>query len=154
MAFKGMEVTKTFVPCVFLGLLVFLFPACNRTTTTKSEVTELRIPRGAGGVGFLPLLVMEKYSLVERQAEEAGITGLRVRWIDLGGPAVMNDALLSGAVDFIAAGPPAFIVLWDRTQDSVKVKGVAAMSSLPMYLNTRSDHLNKLEDITERDKIA
>src|SRR5215510_4093159 len=119
-----------------------------------AEVAEIRIPRGAGGVGFLPLLVMEKYSLVERQAQEAGIAGLRVRWIDLGGPAVMNDALLSGAVDFIAAGPPAFIVLWDRTQDSVKVKGVAAMSSLPMYLNTRAEHLKTLDDITERDKIA
>ena len=31
---------------------------------------------------------------------------------------VMNDALLSGSVDFIAAGPPAFITLWDRTRGS------------------------------------
>lgn len=154
MAFKGMEVTKTFVPCVFLGLLVFLLPACNRTTTTKSEVTELRIPRGAGGVGFLPLLVMEKYSLIERQAREAGISNLHVNWIDLGGPAVMNEALLSGAADFIAAGPPAFIILWDRTRDSAKVLGVGAMSSLPMYLNARSEHLKKLDDVTSQDKIA
>ena len=28
----------------------------------------------------------------------------------------MNDSLLSGAVDFIAAGPPAFLILWDRTE--------------------------------------
>jgi NitT/TauT family transport system substrate-binding protein len=58
----------------------------------------------------------------------------------------MNDSLLSGAVDFIAAGPPAFIILWDRTQDSAKVKGAAAMTSLPMYLNARADHLKKLDD--------
>src|SRR5262245_20456678 len=129
--------------------------ACKKPPSTpRGEVTEIRIPRGAGGIGFLPLLVMEKYSLIERQAQEAGIPNLRVQWIDLGGPAVMNDSLLSGAVDFIAAGPPAFIVLWDRTQDSAKVKGVAAMSSLPMYLNTRSDHLKKLDDVTEQDKIA
>ena len=138
-----------------IAALCFLLSACNRTPNgPASEVTEVRIPRGAGGIGFLPLLVMEKYALVEQQAKEAGITNLRVRWIDLGGPAVMNDSLLSGAVDFIAAGPPAFIVLWDRTQDSAKVKGVAAMSSLPMYLNTRSDHLKKLDDITDGDKIA
>ena len=61
---------------------------------------------------------------------------LEVQWIDLGGPSAMNDALLSGAVDFIAAGPPAFLVLWDRTRDSAKVTGVAAMTSLPMYLNS------------------
>src|SRR5262245_978923 len=140
--------------CILVSLLLIV-PACNKPASSKTaEVTEVRIPRGAGGVGFLPLLVMEKYALIERQAQEAGIPNLRVRWLDLGGPAVMNDSLLSGAVDFIAAGPPAFIVLWDRTRDSAKVKGVAAMSSLPMYLNARADHLKKLDDITDRDKIA
>src|SRR5437763_1221419 len=120
----------------------------------SAKLQEVRIPTGAGGVGFLPLLVMQKNQLVEKHAAEAGIAGLRVRWIDIGGPAVMNDALLSGSVDFIAAGPPAFIVLWDRTRESQKVKGVAAMSSLPMYLNTRSDRLKKLDDLTDQDKIA
>jgi NitT/TauT family transport system substrate-binding protein len=140
--------------CGFVSLW-FMASACNRPVIKNTaEVTEVRIPRGAGGVGFLPLLVMEKYALIERQAQEAGIPNLRVRWIDLGGPAVMNDSLLSNAVDFIAAGPPAFIVLWDRTRDSAKVNGVAAMSSLPMYLNARVDHLKKLDDITDRDKIA
>jgi NitT/TauT family transport system substrate-binding protein len=97
---------------------------------------------------------MEKYQLVEQQAKRAEIPELRVQWIDLGGPAVMNDSLLSGAVDFIAAGPPAFIILWDRTQDSAKVHGAAAMSSLPMYLNAGAEHLRKLDDITDKDKIA
>src|SRR5215467_14392654 len=140
--------------CAFVSL--WLLPsACNKPSAIPGgEVTEVRIPRGAGGIGFLPLLVMEKYSLIERQAQEAGIPNLHVQWIDLGGPAVMNDSLLSGAVDFIAAGPPAFIVLWDRTQDSTKVKGAAAMSSLPMYLNARADHLKKLDDLTDKDKIA
>ncbi len=64
------------------------------------------------------------------------------------GPAVMNDALLSGSVDFIAAGPPAFITLWDRTRGSADVRGVAAMSSLPMYLNTTRRALTTLDDLT------
>jgi NitT/TauT family transport system substrate-binding protein len=137
---------------ILLTLVVFC--GCNRREDTAGEVTEVRIPRGAGGVGFLPLLVMEKYQLIERQAQAAGMGELAVRWIDLGGPAVMNDALLSGSADFIAAGPPAFIVLWDRTLGSSNVMGAAAMSSLPMYLNTRAAHLKKLDDITEQDKIA
>lgn len=119
-----------------------------------AEVGEVRFPVGAGGVGFLPLLVMEKYKLIEKYAQEAGITDLHVRWINLGGPSVMNDALLSGSVDFIAAGPPAFLTLWDKTLGSVKVKGVAAMTSLPMYLNARPDRLKKLDDITDHDRIA
>ena len=115
---------------------------------------ELRIPTGAGGVGFLPLFVMREHGLIEKHARAAGVEDVSVRWIDIGGPAVMNDALLSGSVDFIAAGPPAFITLWDRTRDSAGIKGVAAMASLPMYLNTRSAHLRTLEDLTEQDKIA
>ncbi len=55
-----------------------------------AEVNEIRIPTGAGGVGFLPLLVMEKYQLIEKHAK------VKVHWINIGGPAVMNDALLSG----------------------------------------------------------
>lgn len=115
---------------------------------------ELRIPTGAGGVGFLPLLVMRSEGLIEKHAAAAGIEDLNVRWIDIGGPAVMNDALISGSVDFIAAGPPGFLTLWDRTQGSVGVKGVAAMAALPMYLNTSADHLNSLEDLRQSDKIA
>ncbi len=135
---------------LFLLLLVALCLA----GAASAEVNEVRIPTGAGGVGFLPLLVMEKYQLIEKHAKAAGIANLRVRWIKLGGPSVMNDALLSGSADFISAGPPAFITLWDRTLSSVKVKGVAAMSSLPMYLNTRAENLKKLDDVTDRDRIA
>jgi NitT/TauT family transport system substrate-binding protein len=140
------------------GLIVGLvfMAACNRPAPPSpgGEITELRIPRGAGGIGFLPLLVMEKYGLIEREAGQNGLSNLSVNWIDLGGPAVMNDALLSGAADFIAAGPPAFIILWDRTQGSANVMGAAAMSSLPMYLNVRSDRVKKLDDISGQDKIA
>lgn len=142
--------------CRFVALaLCLLLAACSKPATSPgSEVTEVRIPRGAGGVGFLPLLVMEKDHLVEDQARSAGLQNVHVNWIDLGGPSAMNEALLSGSVDFIAAGPPAFLILWDRTRDSAKVLGVAAMSSLPMYLNARSDRLHKLDDFTEKDKIA
>ena len=104
-------------------------------------------------MGFLPLVVMEKHGLIEQHARKAGVE-VRVRWIDLGGPAIVNDALLSGSADFIAAGPPAFITLWDRTRSSVQVKGVAAMTSLPMYLNTRAAHLHGLDDLTDSDRIA
>jgi NitT/TauT family transport system substrate-binding protein len=120
----------------------------------SSGGTEIRFPLGAGGVGFLPLYVMRDLQLIEKHARAAGLGDLTVRWIDLGGPAVMNDALLSGSVDFIAAGPPAFITLWDRTRGSADVRGVAAMSSLPMYLNTTNPGLTSIDDLTATDKIA
>lgn len=135
-------------------LLLLLLAGCGSNETTSGQATEIRIPRGAGGVGFLPLLMMEKFQLVERHAKEAGIESLKVQWIELGGPSAMNDGLLSGSVDFIAAGPPAFLILWDKTGNTMPVKGVAAMTSLPMYLNTTAAHFKKLDDVTDKDKIA
>jgi NitT/TauT family transport system substrate-binding protein len=114
----------------------------------------VRIPTGAGGVGFLPLLLMRDHGLIEKHAAAAGLTDLAVEWIDLGGPSVMNDALISGAVDFIAAGPPAFLTLWDATRENLDVRGVAAISSMPMYLNSRREDLNSLDDLGEGDKVA
>ena len=130
--------------------LLALVSACG----SSSNENMVRIPLGAGGVGFLPLHVMRDQRLIEKQAQAIGISDLEVQWIELGGPAVMNDALLSGSVDFIAAGPPAFLTLWDRTRGSVNVKGVAAIAALPMYLNTRASHLNSLEDLKGNDRIA
>jgi NitT/TauT family transport system substrate-binding protein len=119
----------------------------------RSEVSELRVPLGAGGFGFLPLEMMKRHRLVEKHAAEAGLQ-LTVNWANVGGPAVMNDALLSGSAHFISAGPPAFLTLWDRTKGNLNVKGVAAMSSIPMYLNARAEHLRSLDDLQPTDKIA
>jgi len=123
------------------------------TAPARAEVTELRVPLGAGGFGFLPLHMMKKFQLVEKEAEKMGIK-LTVNYSNIGGPSVMNDALLSGSADFISAGPPAFLILWDRTKGKGDVKGVAAMSTIPMYLNTKADHLKKIEDLQPDDKIA
>lgn len=132
-----------------MAVLAVALAACG-----SRPANEIRIPRGAGGVGFLPLLVMEKYRLIEKHAAEAGIANVTVRWVDLGGPSVVNDALLSGAADYAAAGPPAMLTLWDRTRSSIGVAGVAAMTSLPMYLNTHASHLRTVDDLRDGDKIA
>ena len=103
------------------ALVIAIAPAVAR-----AEVTELKIPLGAGGFGFLPLHMMQKYNLIEKYAEEAGLK-VTVSWSNIGGPAVMNDALLSGSAHFISAGPPAFLTLWDRTRGNMGVKSIAAI---------------------------
>jgi NitT/TauT family transport system substrate-binding protein len=119
----------------------------------NAEVSKLNIPLGAGGFGFLPLHMMKEYKLIEKHAEKAG-QKVTINWANIGGPSVMIDALLSGSADFISAGPPSFLLLWDRTKDTAGVKGVAAISSMPMYLNARAPHLKSLDDLKEGDKIA
>jgi NitT/TauT family transport system substrate-binding protein len=138
---------KKYVALLALGAVALI------SVSAKAEVSELRVPLGAGGFGFLPLYMMKKYELVEKEAAKSGLK-LTVNWAKIGGPSVMNDALLSGSADFISAGPPSFLILWDRTKGKGDVKGVAAMSTMPMYLNTRAEHLKKLDDIKQGDKIA
>lgn len=118
-----------------------------------AEVSQLNIPLGAGGFGFLPLHMMKEHNLIEKHAKAAG-QDVKVNWANIGGPSVMIDALLSGSADFISAGPPSFLLLWDRTKGTANVKGVAAISSMPMFLNARAPHLKSLEDLKEGDKIA
>src|ERR1043165_133009 len=126
---------------VLLAAALLLAPALAR-----AEVDTVKIPKGAGGVGFLALTVMEEKKLVEAEAQKMGLN-LKADYILLGGPAVVNDMLLAGAAHFAPAGPPAFITIWDRTASNMKVKGVAAMTSIPMYLNTKAPHLKSLKDL-------
>ncbi|MDO9025956.1 ABC transporter substrate-binding protein [Zwartia sp.] len=119
----------------------------------RADVTELKVPLGAGGFGFLPLHIMKQHNLVEKHAAKLGHT-MKVNWSNIGGPSAMIDALLSGSAHFISAGPPSFLILWDRTKGNANVKGVAAMSSMPMNLNTRAEHLKSIDDLRPTDKIA
>ncbi len=133
--------------------IVLLAAIAISPLAARAEVSELRIPLGAGGFGFLPLYIMQKNHLIEKHAEKAG-QKVTVNWANIGGPSVMIDALLSGSADFISAGPPSFLILWDKTKGSADVKGVAAMSSMPMHLNTRAAHLKSIDDLKKTDKIA
>src|SRR3977135_1753548 len=90
------------------ALGIFALPAGAR-----AEVSELRVPLGAGGFGFPPLVLRQNHKLIEKYAAEAGIN-VTVSWPKLGGASVMNDILLSGEGHIISAGPPPFITLWDR----------------------------------------
>lgn len=137
-----------------IGTICGALLAMHGFAAVAAEVRELRIPKGAGGIGFLPLLVMESQKSIEKHAAELGNKGLKVTYANLGGPAVVNDALLSGAAHMAPAGPPAFLFLWDRTRDNAQITGIAAMTSLPMYLNTSNPNIKALRDITEKDRMA
>ena len=51
---------------------------------------------------------MEHEHLVEKHPREAGLPELRVNWVILSSGASVNDALLSGGVQFVAGGPAPF----------------------------------------------
>jgi NitT/TauT family transport system substrate-binding protein len=128
--------------------LLLLFSAGAR-----AEVSEITVAKQFG-VSFLPLMVMEHEGLAEKRAKAAGIEGLKVNWISVAGPSVMNDGLLSGSMQFGAQGAPSLITLWERTRRNVGVKGVAAITTYPLYLVSRNPNVRSIRDFSSADKIA
>ena len=56
-----------------VALLSLAVAACAALPTivpAKAEISEMRIPLGAGGFGFLPLHMMKHYGLIEKKAAE------------------------------------------------------------------------------------
>ena len=74
--------------------------------------------------------------------------------LKVAGPSVMNDGVVSGAIQFIAVGAPSLITLWEKTRDSVGVKGVCAMTTYPLYLNVRNPAVKSIKDFTDKDRIV
>jgi NitT/TauT family transport system substrate-binding protein len=118
-----------------------------------AEMSELSVAQQYG-VSFLPLMVMERDKLVERHAKSAGLGEVKMNWVSVAGPSVMNDGVISGAIQFIAVGAPSLITLWDKTKGNVQVKGVSAMTTYPLYLNVRNPNIKSIRDFTDKDKIA
>ena len=119
----------------------------------RAEMSEINVAQQYG-VSFLPLMVMERDKLVEKHAKAAGLGDVKVNWVKVAGPSVMNDGVISGAIQFIAVGAPSLITLWDKTQGNVQVKGVSAMTTYPLYLNVRNPNIKSVRDFSDKDKIA
>ncbi|MEW5888973.1 MAG: ABC transporter substrate-binding protein [Pseudomonadota bacterium] len=119
----------------------------------RAEVSELKIAQQYG-ISYLPLMIMEDQKLVEKHAKAAGISDLKVSWSKFAGGNVMNDALLSGSLHFASGGVGPLVTLWAKTKGNYDVKAVAAINSMPLYLNTRNPNVKSLKEFTEKDKIA
>ena len=133
-----------------LGLAALML--ATAATAPRAEVSEVTIAQQFG-VAFLPFMLMERDNLVEKHAKAAGIA-LKTNWQKVAGPSVINDGLLSGTVHFGAVGAPSLITLWSKTKSNVGIKGMAAMTSYPLYFVTRNPDLKSLKDLSQKDKVA
>ena len=117
----------------------------------RAQALALRIAR-IQGVNFLPLYVMERRRLVEKQAAALGVVGLTVDWVNFAGGGGATDAMLSGSIDMVSAGPGNMLLLWDRTRGAVR--GIVSNAALPARLITRDPRIRTLADYGENDRIA
>lgn len=120
-----------------------------------AEANELRISKGFG-LHYLPLYIMEKQRLVEKHAAAAGLGDVKVSYRVLDGGNVINDAMLSGALDIASGGVPGFITLWDKARNipQSQVMGLTGVGAGSVWLVTRNPNVKTLADFTDKDKIA
>jgi len=118
-----------------------------------AEVNEVRFARQLG-LGYLQFHIMQDRGLVEKHAHQMGLGSVNTQWLPLATPTALTDALLTGNVDVVGIGLPAFLTMWDKTRGDANVNAIAAMNCQPAYLNTRKEHIKSIRDFTENDRIA
>ena len=138
---------------VSLCLLGFVV-ALGFSTPVRAETSELRVAKQYE-LSYLQMMLMEEQGLVERHAKAASLRDVKVTWSTFRSSDVMNDALLSGNVDFASVGAPGLAIIWSRTRGTPQeVKAAFGYNYFPTALNTRDPNIKSLADYTEKDKIA
>ncbi len=130
-----------------------LLAAFTWSATAQAEVKEITVAQQYG-ISYLPMMLMDEQKLIEKHAKALGLGDVKVSWSRFKGGTEMNDAILSNNLHFASGGVGPLITLWAKTKGSYDVKAVAAMNSMPLYLNTRNPNVKTLKDFTEKDKIA
>ena len=134
-----------------LMVMSLVAPGNAQAAAPSAEVKQIRLARQYG-LGYLPLIVLEEQRLIEKRAEAADLGQLKTTWTTVTGGAAATDALLSGSVDYISTGVTPLVLLWAKTGG--EVKGVAALDTTPILLNTVNPAVRSVKDFTSADRIA
>lgn len=120
---------------------------------TAEEASTVRLAQQFG-LPFLPLTVMKEKKLLESAAAAAGVPGLAVTWAQFANGTVMNEALISNNLDVASGGIGPMITAWSKTRRNLQIRGVAALGSQPLLLNTINSAVKTIADLSAADKIA
>ena len=137
--------TRLFASALAIALVAAL-PA-------RADVNEIKIGKQYG-LPYIQFVIMEDQGLIEKHAKSQGLSDVKVQWTTLGGPAQINDGLISGAIDVGAVGLPNLITLWEKTRTNVQVRAIAGLNFMPLILLTRDPKIKALKDYGEKDRIA
>jgi NitT/TauT family transport system substrate-binding protein len=121
-------------------------------SSSRAEARTVRIAKQYG-ISYLPLTVMQEKKLLESEGKKLGLD-LSTEWVRFTGGPPMNEALISGNLDFASGGVGPLVTIWSRTVKNMKVKGIAALNAMPLYLNTIKPEIKTIKDFTEKDRIA
>lgn len=165
---KPIRLRSWFVHCAYVCALLAVFSSASAARfgvelQPEGQIgAELRDKQESGrvriaqqyGLGYLPLMIMRQLALIEKHASAARLSNVQVHWTLYPSGQAMNEALKLGFLDFASGGVVPLLRLWDETQNSAGVKGVAALASMPLYLNTRRLEVRSVRDFSDTDRIA
>ncbi|MBV8912787.1 MAG: ABC transporter substrate-binding protein [Acetobacteraceae bacterium] len=120
--------------------------------TGSARAETVRIARQFG-ISYLPLILMQDGRLLEQEARARGLD-LTAEWLTFTGGPPINDALISGNIDLAAGGVGPMLTLWGRTRTNLKVKALAALGNMPVWLMSNRPEVSSIADLTGRDRIA
>jgi NitT/TauT family transport system substrate-binding protein len=122
-------------------------------STARAEANMVRVAKQFG-VGYMQYMVMQELKLVEKHAKAAGLD-ITTEWATFRSSDVMNDALISGSVDFVSLGIPGIITIWSKTKGTAnEVKGVMGLNAAPLMLLVRDPAIKSLKDFKDNHRIA
>jgi NitT/TauT family transport system substrate-binding protein len=138
--------------CRLLGV-VALAAAVFVPRPASAEANVVRVAKQFG-VGYMQYMVMQELKLIEKHAKAAGLD-VTSEWATFRSSDVMNDALISGSVDFVSLGVPGIITINSKTKGTAnEVKGVLGLNISPLMLVVRDPAIKSLKDFKDSHRIA
>lgn len=131
------------IAAIFLGVML---------AAAVAQAETVRIARQFG-ISYLPLILMQQQHLLEAEGRARGLD-LEPEFLTFTGGAPINDALISGSVDIAAGGVGPMLTMWSRTRNNLKVRGIAALGNMPIWLMSNRPEVHSVADFTDRDRIA
>ena len=119
----------------------------------RAEASQLRVAKQFG-VAYMQYMVMEDQKMIEKHAKAAGLGDVNVEWATFRSSDVMNDALISGSVDFVCLGIPGIITIWSKTKGNIDVKAASGLNVSPLMLMVRDPSIKSIRDFKDNHKIA
>src|SRR6188474_76756 len=136
-----------------LTMIVAFFAWLAAPSPAAAEANVVRVAKQFG-VGYMQYMVMQELKLIEKHAKAAGLD-VTTEWATFRSSDVMNDALISGSVDFVSLGIPGIITIWSKTKGtSSEVKGVSGLNVSPLMLMVRDPSIKSIKDFKENHRIA
>ena len=143
--FKKKKFSRTVIYSLFVCILAaaVLFPLTG--CTGREKLKEINIAEQFG-IAYAPLQIMKEQKLLEK-----ALPGVKINWMQYGGPTPIREEMLAGKVDFGFMGSAPVLIGIDN---GMKWKYATGISSNEVALVTDRADINSIKDFSDKDRIA